>query len=256
MGLPAPNSHGPLAEILVTDRDEEDGLPTQIFLSRKKGEIGLIFLEPATGGDVTLPIDATPRELALACQLLGQILALRREIRRDRGSMRQLRRLAHIDPVSELSNRRGWDRELSARFQSPSRSLNSLTLALFDLDDFKQVNDKLGHPVGDKVLLEAGRALMKCVRPEDFCARVGGDEFGLLVTGLEPEQSWRLVERVRSEIGLAASAAAQRPVSISAGFACVPPHQGEAQLLYRQADSALLAAKGSGRSQTCMAEAS
>ena len=160
MGLPAPNSHGPLAEILVTDRDEEDGLPPQIFLSRKKGEIGLIFLEPATGGDVTLPIDATPRELALACQLLGQILALRREIRRDRGSMRQLRRLAHIDPVSELSNRRGWDRELSARFQSPSRSLNSLTLALFDLDDFKQVNDKLGHPVGDKVLLEAGRALM------------------------------------------------------------------------------------------------
>ncbi len=244
-----------LPDVLLADWEEE-AVAAHPLVAEKRGEIGILTLVPHSLGDVTLPRDATFREIELACALLAEIVRLRREIHRDQGSIRHLRRLANLDEVSKLPNRRAWERELAARFSRPSRTHLTRTLALFDLDDFKSINDTLGHPVGDLVLKEVGRALTQSVRPEDFCARMGGDEFGLLVSGLSEDQSWRLVERVRLEIGEAAARVAGRAVSISAGFACAAPYVGDPKSLYCRADSALLRAKGGGRNQTCQAESS
>jgi diguanylate cyclase (GGDEF)-like protein len=129
-----------------------------------------------------------------------------------------------------------------------------LSVVVFDIDRFKSINDRLGHALGDAVLREVGATLRSHCRAGDVAARLGGEEFVLLLAGAACEHARAVAERVREEIALAdwGSLAAGLVVTVSAGVA-VDPGQGSAASLLRLADEALYRAKGQGRNRVCVA---
>jgi len=155
-------------------------------------------------------------------------------------------REARRDPLTALGNRRAFNERLDALLANPflSSLTSEVTLVLFDLDDFKQVNDRSGHPVGDEVLKDVARAVLRIVRTNDTVFRVGGEEFALVLDG-GPETGCEVAERVR-----AALRRHRRPralPTLSAGVASFPRDARTKEELVVAADRALYAAKGAGK---------
>ena len=113
----------------------------------------------------------------------------------------RLTKLASVDPLTELLNRRGLDRVLTIEMNRSQRSGSDVVAALADLDDFKRVNDRLGHAVGDVVLTEVAKRLQSSLRPSDRVGRVGGDEFLILLPDTRLAEAQRVVDRVRLAVG-------------------------------------------------------
>ena len=135
---------------------------------------------------------ALPRELTLACELLAQIVRLRRRERQAAEIHRELSAQAMSDPLTGLPNRRAWDLALTGALAvAAAEARDQLCLAILDLDHFKHINDLHGHVVGDEVLRASGRAIYDHLRQDDFVARLGGDEFGLLVWVPDDGRRWR-----------------------------------------------------------------
>ena len=208
------------------------------------------------GGDVQLPADASDRELALACRLLGEAVRLRRRMRRSETVRRALSRRAASDPLTGLPNRLAWQKELKRRSAAARSSRESLTLALIDLDHFREVNTQRGYAAGDQALRQAAQALRGALREGDFVSRWGGDEFAVLVSGLDAESSMRLIESARTAMGRASarpSDAAEPedvPLTASAGVATSSVGQVELESLLTAADEALRSAKAKGRNRS------
>jgi diguanylate cyclase (GGDEF)-like protein len=141
------------------------------------------------------------------------------------------------DALTGLSNRRAFEERLPIELARAARS-GPLSLCLLDLDGFKGVNDRLGHPAGDQVLREVGR-ILDGSRLADDCFRIGGDEFALLMPGTDEDEAHVAAARIAAEIR--AAALGQGVISASFGVATRVDHDGEA--LIAAADSELLAAK-------------
>jgi len=163
----------------------------------------------------------------------------------------QLRNQSLRDPLTGLPNRALFlDRLHTARKQT-LRQERLLGVALLDLDGFKQVNDRLGHAAGDRLLQAVVQRLGAKLRAGDTLARLGGDEFGLLLPNLERLDDLegvceRLLAAVRKPVELDGGTIV---VSASLGLTLFPLDEGDADTLIRHADMALYAAKGSGRDQ-------
>ncbi len=204
---------------------------------------------------VTLPDDVAGRELRLVCRLLGRIVALERQ-HRDQAQLRdRLVEEAATDPLTGLPNRRAWEAVLAERSAArPCRG--RLCLAIVDLDLFKRINDSLGHAVGDAVLRVAAQTLREGLRPDDFVARFGGDEYALLLRVPSAATAAAVVDRVRRRIPTALSEAGQPVVTASAGFhVSTEPRPegnlpGSPQQVFAMADKALRQAKRLGRDRT------
>jgi diguanylate cyclase (GGDEF)-like protein len=108
-----------------------------------------------------------------------------------------LERLALLDPLTDLMNRRGLQQALSREIQNLQRSVGEVAVLLIDVDDFKAVNERLGHAVGDVALREIARRLQAAVRAVDYVGRIGGDEFMLLLPEADAGEVVRIAERVR-----------------------------------------------------------
>jgi len=165
---------------------------------------------------------------------------------------RELSRLASTDPLTGLPNRRSFDANLEREAVGARRYDDALSLVLLDVDEFKAVNDRFGHDVGDEVLREVGRRLREACRAGDTVARIGGEEFALILTRTSEEGAMAAAERTRSLISdspVATSAGTLR-VTVSAGVAWAGAESGfDAPRLYRSADEALYAAKREGRNR-------
>lgn len=136
----------------------------------------------------------------------------------------RLESLALIDPLTELLNRRGLQDALSREIQRSKREGSNIMVLLVDLDNFKQVNDTLGHAVGDVVLKEVGAKLKAVLRLSDYLARIGGDEFMILLPQTRLAEGMRVAERVRLAISQAIISLAsgnQVVVTASVGVATV-----------------------------------
>ena len=131
--------------------------------------------------------------------LLGR--AIRYAIERKKVE-RQLKRLAEHDSLTGLANRTVFRSSLEMAMANTKRNDSLLAVLLLDLDHFKNVNDSLGHPIGDRLIEAAARRLTSCVRQTDTVARLGGDEFGVVATNLaKPEDIVAMAQKIAGELG-------------------------------------------------------
>lgn len=134
---------------------------------------------------------------------------------------RDLERLTLVDPLSDLLNRRGLQRVLSQEIQRVTREGNSLAAILVDLDNFKQINDRYGHAVGDVVIKEVARKLKDCLRVTDHACRIGGDEFMVLLPNTRPAEAAAVAERMRLAIASAPLMHSSSPIHVTASLGAV-----------------------------------
>jgi diguanylate cyclase (GGDEF)-like protein len=154
------------------------------------------------------------------------------------------RNLALVDPLTGLYNRRFAERTLKAEMGRAQRKGYALTLVLFDLNNFKQINDRFGHAAGDLVLKEFADRLTKAVREADVAARLGGDEFMLLLTECDSSRVHSVLQRLKSiEVELAGE---RIPVEFAVGWQEYQ-HDQSPQDLMRAADKALYSHKQAGK---------
>ena len=161
---------------------------------------------------------------------------------------------ALTDELTDLANRRRFRGALQAEITRARRFGGSVGLVLLDLDDFKQINDRHGHQAGDRVLVGVGAALRQRVRDTDLAARIGGDEFAVLLPHTDLAGCVELAEDVRATIERATGweTAGRTSVTASVGVAVYPEAASE-EALTAAADSALYAAKARGRNRIATA---
>ncbi|CAH0306678.1 putative signaling protein CC_0091 [Massilia sp. Bi118] len=162
---------------------------------------------------------------------------------------RRLHHLAHHDPLTGLANRTLLQERLKQAIQHATRNHTVGALAFLDLDNFKHINDNLGHDIGDAVLRETAERLRANMREEDTVARVGGDEFVLVICDQgSPEQVADLVERVRRSVARPMLLDGKEVVSgTSIGVALFPRDGGSVDKVMRAADAAMYHAKSLGK---------
>lgn len=183
---------------------------------------------------------------ALVVSGCAYVFALRNESQRAR-----LEHLATLDPLTGVKNRRALEEELQAAVASQERNGLPYALALLDLDHFKQVNDDHGHNAGDDVLIDCVEVIQRNTRQADQLFRYGGEEFVLLLPGVEDfamrSVLHNLHQALRRELRSPTG-----PVTASFGLALLRPGETADQWLAR-ADDALYRAKENGRDQVCIA---
>jgi diguanylate cyclase (GGDEF)-like protein len=140
-------------------------------------------------------------------------------------------RLSRTDVLTGCLNRRGFDEELARRIARRSRYGTSFGLVLFDLDGFKDVNDRFGHAAGDELLHRVAATAADAVRGGDAVCRIGGDEFAVLLDRTGADSAWQAAERLRGELS--------DQTSVSVGWAACPEDATTADELYRLADARL-----------------
>ena len=194
-----------------------------------------------------IPVEVV-RKSILYCGKPHQVVALR-DLRERRKAEAEIRFLAHHDPLTGLANRPYFGDSLGRQLREQSASKRSFAIFALDLDRFKEVNDSLGHHIGDLLLKRVAGRLRATVRDTDCIARLGGDEFAILLCGFTTvEKTTALANRVVEIV--------RRPyildghivnIGVSVGIAIAPQDGADASVLMKNADIALYRAKADGR---------
>ncbi|MEQ9004259.1 MAG: GGDEF domain-containing protein, partial [Pseudomonadales bacterium] len=170
------------------------------------------------------------------------------------GALRQVKqemeRLAHTDALTGLHNRRYFLRRMNEESERVKRHGHALSVLLLDLDHFKEINDTHGHDAGDRMLEQIARVIEASKRDSDVAARLGGEEFALLLPETSVDGALRLAERLRvliADTTISTVAAASVGLTTSIGVATVSPSTPSAAALLQRADRALYEAKRAGR---------
>ncbi len=161
----------------------------------------------------------------------------------------RLAHLAYHDPLTNLPNRLAFESQLAQSLRSCLRENNQLALMLIDLDNFKNINDTLGHQVGDQLLQNVAQRLRECVRASDLVARIGGDEFVVVLPEIEsPLTAARVASKIQSNLAdsyrIADHVLYATP---SIGISLYPIDGSDPITLLRNADTAMYHAKKAGR---------
>jgi diguanylate cyclase (GGDEF)-like protein len=187
--------------------------------------------------------------------LLAEIAQLKRDLAGAERQIAELEARVDIDPLLDILNRRGFERELARSLAYVTRYRTVATLMFIDLDGFKPVNDRYGHAAGDVLLKAVAEALSRNVRASDVVARLGGDEFGLLMWHVdEARANARAVEletvigQVRAVYGQAGDEPIELSVGASAGIATLGPNADAAGVI-AAADKAMYARKKARRGE-------
>ena len=179
----------------------------------------------------------------------GGWVATQEDITERRRAERQIAHLAHYDALTDLPNRVLFREQLERELERIKRSGEQLAMLYIDIDEFKSVNDSLGHPVGDELLKAVAGRLRHCVRDTDFVARLGGDEFAVVQTGItEPGDAMDLVKRIYDAIREPYQCLGHHVTSDASIGIAMAPHDGtDLDQLLKSADLAMYGAKADGR---------
>ncbi len=213
---------------------------------------GEIFHRRRSGEPCTLQVSASVVRNS-AGQIQNHVLAIS-DITQARQQIEQLRRQAHYDELTGLPNRVRLTQILMEAMSACERDNTLLTVCFLDLDYFKPVNDEFGHHAGDQLLVKLAERLRRSLRTrasgDDLVARIGGDEFVLLLRTATTEESRQAVERMLRQVHLPfALDVSEAPVYITAsiGATVYPLDEADAETLLRHADHAMYGAKQAGR---------
>lgn len=174
------------------------------------------------------------------------------ELESVKSKLEEYKKLADTDPLTQIWNRRAFDKEL-ARIYDNKKSVLFSALILADIDRFKEINDRYGHPVGDKIIQIIADIFRSSIRQDMFVARTGGEEFALVVEGSSEEATCEIADRIRILIEQTAFTSAQTgenygPITISMGL-CMATEADGPEDLYAKADRALYRSKVKGRNR-------
>lgn len=208
----------------------------EIWNRRKNGDLLLVWLS----------VSAVCTEDGV----VTHFVATHTDITLRRAAEDEIRHMAFYDPLTQLPNRRLLHDRLHQAVALAKRDAHRLALMFIDLDKFKPINDEFGHPAGDELLLAVAQRLRACTRESDTTARVGGDEFVVLLPHIEAVQdALAVAEKIqmalRQPFALANGVTAH--ISSSAGIAIYPDHADDEAVLTRHADAAMYQAKTAGR---------
>ncbi len=167
--------------------------------------------------------------------------------------------LSSRDALTGLSNRRQFELALSREVDRVARAGEPALLLLADIDNFKRVNDEHGHNAGDMVIKSVAQCLQDCIRPMDTVARLGGEEFAVILPNCPPAFGFAVSERIRNKVkksSLEVAPGVSVHVTISLGGAFAPQWVRSSALLWiERSDQQLYRAKSEGRDRTCLEEA-
>jgi diguanylate cyclase (GGDEF)-like protein len=173
---------------------------------------------------------------------------MKNQLRETQAVVERMTTLAQTDPLTGISNRRRIELSLDEEMERASRYGLPLSLIVFDLNDFKQLNDTHGHDAGDSVLVEVSRLIKPCLRTNDRFGRWGGEEFIILAVGTPVTSTRQLADRIRTSIESHDFGPAQQ--RLSASFGVAPYHGGDSRTTFtKRADVALYRAKEGGKNR-------
>jgi diguanylate cyclase (GGDEF)-like protein len=182
--------------------------------------------------------------------VVGELHQSRKEIERQN---EELKRLATRDPLTGCLNRRAFYEELDKLYVAARDGEPKLCCIMTDIDHFKSFNDRFGHAIGDQVLQAVARTLSSGLRSMDLLCRYGGEEFCIMLPGVDPSEARTVAERLRSDIEARAASTVRstQPLKVTSSFgvAYLSAEMADPAELMEQADQALYLAKESGRNQ-------
>jgi diguanylate cyclase (GGDEF)-like protein len=166
----------------------------------------------------------------------------------------QTRRLAATDRLTGLFNRRGFDETGNALFAAARRSGRPVAMVMIDIDDFKEVNDRFGHPAGDRVLCGVSQRIAQAIGRRDIFARIGGEEFAAVLVDADLGTAACAAEAMRLQVeAMAADLPEPHGVTASFGLATIRPDDADLHALLARADRALYRSKAEGRNRVTLA---
>ena len=198
----------------------------------------------------SVPLDRTILDLPVYFVVIGIMLTLLEE------HVERTERLAMHDPLTDLPNRRMFESRLIATMEEARINRTTVACLVIDVDNFKQINDTLGHSAGDQLLRALAVRLSWHMTPRDILARTGGDEFTALLAGVSDEHHLRFIAGAMMSAGSVPIVIDGKPVDlhISIGIALSPDHADDIDSLRRAADQAMYTAKRRGGSMLAFAD--
>lgn len=183
-------------------------------------------------------------------KMQGRLAELEAETQTLRQQLTEAKYLANTDTLTGVPNRAAYERHIAAEFARWQRTPQPLTLLVWDIDHFKQINDNFGHQAGDKTLKVIGQLLGKRIRQTDFMARYGGEEFVMVMAGTGIDQALKLAENIREEIARQKFHAGAKPLAITISCGLTEFREGDDPgKIFKRADAALYQAKQEGRNR-------
>lgn len=166
----------------------------------------------------------------------------------QRADLLHLKRISQQDFLTGLMNRRSFEEKAAAHLNRATGELGAGAFLFLDVDNFKPVNDRLGHAFGDAVLCSIAKSIASSIRPSDLAVRLGGDEFGILLLGANVAEAVSVADRIRRSIKQNSVQLGEPQLNISVSIGVAAHHPGETiGELVRQADKQMYAAKNCNR---------
>ena len=219
----------------------EDGIPLVLTGS----EPSTVALRRAAMVEGAFDYFTLDTEFDLLIERTEQLVLLRQKIDR-------LRADADLDSLTGLANRRRFRVALSREVERWRRYRLPCALLMLDIDHLKPINDRFGHPVGDMVIRQIAQTLREVSRDNDTAARLGGEEFGLLLAGVDLQRAVAAAERLRGVLG-GKRVEGVGTVTVSIGVAGCPENATSERMLYSASDDALYVSKNAGRDRVSVA---
>jgi len=204
-----------------------------------------------TGEEYWLDLSILP--LKNANGVVTHFVAIERDVTEQKNIEQKLEVLSKTDPLTGLLNRRSFEEALEIELSRYKRNAEVYSLVMFDIDNFKKINDKYGHSAGDLVIQDIAKSCQSILRLHDKAARVGGEEFCVLLPATTKKVACAVAEKLKDTVSnlTIATSDGEINVTISLGVAQVEESDSEHTIICKRADEKMYQAKNTGRNRVC-----